>query len=294
MLDDPPVVPSKDAQWTLLVYHLQGPSHVSDANSLKSSLIQKTRRRDWYVIHSADESALYFGYYRAFDDKLDPATKTAQADLEFVKNLELLDTDGQPMTAFKRTAGFVPIASPDPVAPPEWNLFNKDREKGPKDPTRAYWSLQIMAFRANPLRKAAAVQAVAALRKDGVEAYYYHGETVSSVCVGAWPMEAVEQQKHDGDHTVVDESKTLVVSSPGVPVGDVPQFDDQGHQMVQVAPVLNILDNSMKACMKKYPSHAVNYEIGRKRGTDGNLYEDPSFLVVIPQPPAMASMIRAM
>jgi hypothetical protein len=282
IVDEPPVAPPKDAQWTLLVFSEQGPTHVSDANALKKTLIAKTNRRDWYVIHSGDESDIYFGYYRAFDEPLDPATKTAQADLQMVKDIELLDTDGQAETPFKRAA-FVSIASPDPAAPPEWNLFNKDLDKTPKDPTRAYWSLQIMAFRADPLRKEAAVQAVAALRKNGVEAYYYHGDTVSSVCIGAWPMDAVEHQNHDGDHTVADETKTLVVPGQGVPVGDIPKYDDEGHRMVQVAPVVNVLDSSLKACMKKFPSHAVNYEIGRKKGTDGNLYEDPSFLVVIPR-----------
>jgi len=154
-------VPPMDAQWTLLVYSERGPSHVSEANTLKNSLIRMTGRHDWYVIHSGDESNIYFGYYRAFDDPHDPATKIAQADLQMVKNLEVLDSDGQPEKAFSR-AGFTSIAAPDPVAPPEWNLFNKDLDKKPKDPARAYWSLQIMAFKANPLRKEAAVQAVQA------------------------------------------------------------------------------------------------------------------------------------
>jgi hypothetical protein len=278
-------VPPKDAQWTLLVYSVRGPAHVTDANTLKSSLIDKTKRRSWYVIHSSDESNIYFGYYRAFDDPHDPATRVAQADLQMVKDIEWPDSDGQPEKMFAR-AGFVSIAAPDPVAPPEWNLFNKDLDKAPKDPTRAYWSLQIMAFKTDLRRKEAAVQAVEALRKQGVEAYYYHGDTISSVCVGAWPMDAIEQQANHGEHTIADPNSTLVVYSQGVPESErasVPKFDDQGHPTVTVAPVLNILDSSMKACVAKYPFHAVNYTINRKKGTDGKWHEDPSFLVVIPR-----------
>ena len=64
----------------------------------------------------------------------------------------------------------VPIDSPDPVAPPEWNLAN----------AKGYWSLQIAAYKDSPKRKEAAVEAVREARKNGVEAYYYHGETTSS------------------------------------------------------------------------------------------------------------------
>jgi hypothetical protein len=292
-VDESPLSPPKDAQWTLLVYSSRGPSHVSDANGLKKMLIAKTARRDWYVIHSGDESDIYFGYYRSFDNQVDPSSKAAQADLQMVKNIELLDTDGQPELAFKR-AGFVPIAAPDPVAPPEWSLFNKDRDKNPKDPTRAYWSLQIMAFKSNPLRKEAALQAVSALRKDGVDAYYFHGDTVSSVCVGAWPMSAAEQESNhmvNQDKTPVVYPEQLANVMKNLPKRydtqghELPPVDDQGHELVPVAPKLNITDNSLKECMKKFPFHSVNYLARVKEGTDEKVFRDPSFLVVVPRAP---------
>ena len=126
----------------------------------------------------------------------------ARTDLDLVKKVEIADASGQPQRVFADHCGFVPLASPDPESPPEWNLFNKDIQKAPRDPSRAYWSLQIMAFRANSLRKAAAVQAVAALRKQGIEAYYFHGEEISSVlcrCLAQDrdPRTGISQQQQD-------------------------------------------------------------------------------------------------
>ena len=182
VVSDAPV-PPRNAQWTLLAFTDRSATHVQNVNHLKQELIDNTRRREWYAIHGRDESNLYFGFYRAVEDPTDVASSAAaQSDRQFVRELVLHDVLGQESKPFK-DAGFLPLSAPDPTAPPEWNLFNKDLAKRPKDPTRAYWSLQIMAFKANALRKEAAVQAVQALRKQGVEAYYYHGDTISSVCV---------------------------------------------------------------------------------------------------------------
>jgi len=284
-----PSVPPKDAQWTLLVYGERSPTHVSDANGLKEILIHKTKRSDWYVIHSRDESNIYFGYYRAIDEP------KAKADLQTVTGIELLNTDGQLETPFKRTAGFVPIAAPDPAAPPEWNLANKDRDKNPKDPTRAYWSLQIMAFKATPMRKEAAVRVVAELRKEGVEAYYYHGETVSSVCVGAWPMSAAQEESPQmigQDQTPVvypDQFTNALPKKYDAQGHEIVPTDDQGHELVPVAPRVNITDNSLRQCMKKFYYHSVNGIARVKEGTDQPgvppVYRDPSFLVVVPRAP---------
>src|SRR5207249_4124674 len=105
---------------------------------------------------------------------------------------------GRQMAKLFRGAGFIMLDTPDPTSRPEWDLADVDRDKDKHDPTRAFWSLQIMAFRGSPKRKEAAAQAVEVLRKQGVEAYYYHGETISSVCVGAWPVNAIKQQDTDG------------------------------------------------------------------------------------------------
>ncbi len=156
-------IPPRDAKYTILVCTIGGPDHVAQANDLKENSIRVTHRTEWYVIHARDESSLYFGFYRTTKDSEGAAeSRRAHADHDFVTSL----TVGQNGQLFK-LAAFVDLAAPDPTAPPEWNLWNKDVEKSPKDPSRAYWSLQIMAFRNNELRKQAAVQAVQALRRRG-------------------------------------------------------------------------------------------------------------------------------
>src|SRR5207244_4483730 len=124
----------------------------------------------------------------------------ARSDRQMIADIDwLVDVGGS--TAVEKlfkTAGFISLDAPDPLTRPEWDLANVDRNKGKADDTRAYWSLQVMAFRDNPKRKEAAVQAVEALRKQGIPAYFYHGESISSVCVGAWPASAVRTQVTDG------------------------------------------------------------------------------------------------
>ena len=50
-----------------------------------------------------------------------------------------------------------------------------------------------------------------------------------------------------------------------------------------VAPKLEIQNSDMLRVMQQFPTHAVNYEIGVRRGQDGKDYEDASFLVEIPR-----------
>jgi hypothetical protein len=177
----------------------------------------------------------------------------------------------------------VPLDSPDPASRPEWNLANVDKAKDRHDPTRAMWSLQIMAFRDNPRRKEAAVQAVEALRAQGVEAYYYHGESISSVCVGAWPRGAVKEQEFDGSHTMADPRNTLMVFSEPLPPNARPYLtDSDGKRIVPIAPKLEVLDPGMAAAIKRFPEHAVNYEVHITHGQSENV-PAPSFLVFVPR-----------
>ena len=196
--------------------------------------------------------------------------------------------DSTGATPFERGV-FVSLDAPDPTSPPEWNLFNVDRGLTPKDPKRAYWTLQILAFRADPLRKEAAVQAVRALREKGVEAYYYHGEFVSSVTVGHWPANAVKAQNDklwmpDVADSEGDVSRPLVV--PNFPLREDERAKPiNGERSISVSPNLEVLDPTMKAVMAKFPNHAENYISKTTVDKDGREYQEPSFLVVIPRAP---------
>lgn len=183
-------------------------------------------------------------------------------------------TGAGPRELAKRVApltqpSFATDSSPDPVAPPEWNLVNRDADKDAKDPRRAYWSLEIMAFKVNPLRKEAAVKAVAAFRKDGVEAYYYHGETTSSVCVGAWPMDAVKPENRQ----LVGQGEALNARDAHI------------HHGARVVAWTDMTNDNLKQCVTHFHYHTTNYLLDPRQGPEGKMHEEASLLVVIPRLP---------
>lgn len=273
-----PVAPS-DARFTILVHKLSGPGHVEQARVLKDDLERVTRRKDWYLTHGPDDTRLYFGFYRSTNNAKDPKeARRARADRALVAGVQMADK------SFPfRAAAFVPIDAPDPTSRPEWNLANVDLAKNPKDESRAYWSLQVMAFKDDPKRKEAAVQAVEALRASGYEAYYFHGETVSSVTVGKWPRLAIKEQEGHGDHTVVDQSADLLVLSEPPPRKMSPYINKDGKRVVPVAPKIEIVDPSLRAMIKKFPEHALNYEVKIRPTADGRGVPTSSFIVEIPR-----------
>jgi len=271
------------ARWTIFCYAVKSPTHVHDAQAMRDQLNRSSGRADWYVIHGQDASNVYFGFYKAVepgDRDNASAAQAAHADLAWVRERVSKDKS----KPFARSL-FVALDAPDPTAPPEWDLFNVDRTMNPQDAQRAFWSLQIMAFRAHPLRKEAAVQAVADLRAKGVEAYYYHGDGISSVTVGKWRYDAVKEQNR------TDELKDVASGDPNTPlvVTPVPISEKlearpiDGKRAVSVAPKLEVQDPSMLKMMGQFPTHAVNYEVGIVRDKDGKAYEDSSFLVEIPR-----------
>lgn len=275
-----PVAPA-DARVTILVYKLSGAGHVEQARQLKEDLERVSKRKDWYLTHGPDDSRLYFGYYRSTNDQRDPnEAKRARADRALVAGVKMAD-GSFPF----RAAAFVPIDAPDPSSRPEWNLYNVDLAKNPRDESRAYWSLQVMAFKDDPKRKEAAVQAVEALRANGYEAYYYHGETVSSVTVGKWPRLAIREQEGHGDHTIVDQNADLLVLAEPPPQSrKMSEYvNKDGKRIVPVAPQLHIQDVSLLAMIKKFPEHAVNYEVTIRPTEDGKGVPMSSFIVEIPR-----------
>ncbi len=223
--------------------------------------------KGWYLVHHDEDSIVCYGYYASLSD--------AQAKNDKRRIESLTDVTGQPVFT---GVCFQPIASPDPEAPPEWNLA--------KTSGRMYWSLQIAAFRDNPLRKKAAVEAVRDLRKQGIEAYYFHGPTISSVCIGAWPIQAVKRQGEDNVGHSSDPNSALFVVGDVLPQGArPPERDRDGNKLVTMAPKLEIVDPTLDAAIHKWPEHAVNYEVTEITSPkSGEKFRSPSFLVQIPHP----------
>jgi hypothetical protein len=177
----------------------------------------------------------------------------------------------------------VELTAPDPEAPPQWDLANA--------PAGMVWSLQIAAYEGSPQRKKYAVDAVREARAQGVPAYYYHGPSISSVCVGAWPRQAVTgemepafndpNQKRTMDQILQQQPADLIVLPPGMPAVNK-EFQTPRGRVRAVTSELTVVDPTLQATMKSYPNH---YRNGDAEGvnTKNGVQPKPSFLVKIPR-----------
>jgi hypothetical protein len=261
--------PPPDAQYTMLCATFNQPTHISDAVRAKQYLIDHTEFKDWYVIHSEQESDLYYGFYKTYDDK-SQADEYARARADHDKVAGIVNEAGTPL--FPQVI-FVPINLPDPPAPAEWELTHNP----------GYWTLQIAVYRDNPQRKQAAVDAVRAARAQGVEAYFYHGIASSSVYVGSWAKDAARITDSAGA-TADPHQKVLVLSGPIAGAGDQDFYDKQGNKMAVVMPHLDVYDVTLKQTMANYPYTYINGEVvGRRSSNSPQVVPYPSYLVRVPR-----------
>ncbi len=274
-------IPPRDAQWTIYCQAIPGVAHVEQANAFKGELIKLTKMNDWYVIHSEDESTLYYGFYRSINDPKDKKeSERAQRDREKIN--ALLDPQGNKIF---QHCFFVEVTAPDPTAPPEWDLRNAP----------GYWSVEIGVYKDSPARKQAAVDAVREARKAGIEAYYYHGPTASSVCIGSWPREAVREQD---EQTAIAHDPTqdvLVLPTPIAGMNNVEIRNREGQRVRALAPRTEIVDPSLLATMQKYPTHALNGAEVVQKAKDpasGEMKETKDSSLLVPIPHEGPSLLR--
>ena len=267
--------PPKDAQWTIYCWSIKGPNHVAQANELKANLLRTSSLRGWYVVHQEDHSALYYGYYRSFKNPKDPKeTQRLQGDQKAIQAI----ADSMGDRPFREAMPML-IVSPDPLAPPEWDLKN----------ARGAWSLEIAVYLGSPQRKQAAIDAVREARKQGIEAYYFHGPNVSSVCIGAWPASAV-QVHEPTQYLDEDREQPVLVVGPGagaVSPGAKGVIDRNTNKQLKVLENnVEIVDPALAAMMKQYPHHILNgsEEIISIRGRDGRTIDQPKTSMIVPIP----------
>jgi hypothetical protein len=266
-------VPPAGAIYTLHCATFSAPTHIEDATRTKEMLIQSTKSNDWYVVHGADASDLYFGFYKTFEDRSQLAEYT-RAQTDKVRVATLVDDNGDRLFP---SVAFTPINTPDPPAPKEWDLANNP----------GYWTLQIAVYKGSPQRKQMAVDAVKGFRDHGVEAYYRHGPATSEVYIGSWPRSAVaEQQSSDAQS---DDPNERLLVLPG-PTPGYPQegeyYDDQGRKTKVLMPKLEIVDASLKQATATYPYYYVNGEVmGHKVENPDHSWQTipwPSYLIQVP------------
>lgn len=251
-------VPPPNARWTIICQVFTGDTHQADATRAKEYWIHRTGLPGFYIIHEQNQSTLYYGYYQTISGK---GSERAQADRRKIEQLAN-DTGDRPFLG----CIFVELIPKDPPAPAEWNLVN----------AKGYWSLQVGVYESDPRRKEVAVESVRDMRAHGIDAYFYHGPTASSVCIGTWPKDAVKQEQ-----AKPNPDEPVLVSNRPVGNGDIRLRS--GQKVQEVVPKVQILDPSLRAMMEKYPYEAINGEM-ELRDANGKLIKGPtpSYIVVIP------------
>lgn len=271
--DPDPPVPSipKDARYTIYCATFAGPDHAQKARNARQQMLATSEKlRDWYIVLGNGQSTLYYGYYSEVREEIDRKEGLrAQNDRRAVASLRA--PNGELLFP---SALLVSLDSADPAAPPEWNLEN----------ARGYYTLQIAVYKDHPQRKEFAVAAVREARAAGHQAYFYHGPTASSVCIGVFPKDAVrtmEEVKLDNPNEVP------MILPPGVnPPRETSTLPD-GKTVRFISPKFEVLDPALMELMKKFPTHSVNGVEARvvkdKQGRTQQIVE-PSRIVKVPRP----------
>lgn len=175
---------SEPEKQTILLQLFEGPDHVSRAVSQQNYLTETLKWNDVYVVHDDDHSMLYMGNY--------PDVQSAQSDLVKAKTFRMANG----LQPFIKAIVITKPGSGE-EGPPEWNLKNA---KG------CYSVLVDIQYDVPQTgyygRKQRAVMDCRNLRKQGYEAYYFHGPYKSGVAVGTFPKEAIKTVKIKATHPV--------------------------------------------------------------------------------------------
>ena len=237
----------------------------------------------FYVVSGASRSVLYHGFYTTYDANVDPAEALrAKRDRASLESL----VDAAQNKIFPRTV-FTPLSSPDPVAPPEWDLRN----------AKGFWTLVVCNYTKIGQAKQAAVDSVREARKQGYEAYYLFDESQASVCVGSFPKNAIRRQESDGDmkDRVSDpwNPETVVVSNTTLDPNWKNMRDSQGRpfklyqtqveiQDPQMRKLYGELEYSIDGYTEGTPMRPALMEIAKATGRQGSIDDE-----VIDQPTAV-------
>ena len=178
--------------WAIRCLTLRGPNRFKLADSYAKALrtVAGLKPELVQVFHEAEQSTLSYGRYRRiYDPRSDVESFRPDhlSDLDLVRHLSMNIQDPVVGT---RTVWPFQLATMEtlPVGRgrhPEWLLSIAP----------GYYSLQVAVFyntEGMRRRKFAAEEYCRLLREQGEEAYYHHGTVNSSVCIGAFPEEAIQ------------------------------------------------------------------------------------------------------
>jgi hypothetical protein len=173
------------AEYTILCLETAEPGHARHAQALADMLraVQGLDRGAVRVDSGPNASRIYYGRYAQRTNPhsgLGEPEPRAAADRDRIRGLALGGADAYPFLL----ARVVPLPWQSSV-PAEWELSC----------CPGVYTLQVAIFYDTPpgftQRREAAEQAVALFRQRGYEAWLYHGESRSTVCVGSFDESAV-------------------------------------------------------------------------------------------------------
>ncbi len=168
---EPDQAPGRDL--TILLVEYKGPQAVASARRLADDL-RRQGLAEVFVVEGADEASVCVGRFRSWKD---PA-----ADRMLARVRRIRDAQGQfPF------AGVLLVPVPEPTPPNPWPL-----EKAP-----GQFTLHVASWEA-PGRKQKATAFARALRRQGYEAYIYHGPRFSMVTIGAFGLDIFDDPSKVG------------------------------------------------------------------------------------------------
>jgi hypothetical protein len=191
---DPKALMAGQTTITLMTY--RNAEHAKAAKWLRDATIKHTGWKDVYAVTYENRSVVYRGRY----------TSAAQAQ-KVLKSVR----------AYKTKIGKVPFSQASVVSIPGQGQGNQDWDLA--NVTDGMYSVLVAVYMDLPEkeyfgRRQRAVAACNALRKKGVEAYYYHTPSRSALCIGSFGPAAVRSVKRKRVHPKTGDVSHFTVQHP--------------------------------------------------------------------------------
>lgn len=172
------------SEWSIIIVSYRGEGAQPAAEAAAEKVRTKGNLPEAYAEQRGEAWVVAYGHYPSFDDA------PARRDLEHIKSITI--DDGKP---FDGAVLSPPLVDHIAGTLPQYDLANVKSKQG----KRAAYSLQVGVYdaggqgrQASPddikSAREAAEKATLELRREGEEAYYYHGPRRSMVTIGVFPL----------------------------------------------------------------------------------------------------------